>query len=124
MTDSDDPKKNCYLTLHMGLGAGLITAIHVGGLYGRCARPSLASLRLAALPSGRATARRARTVAWRGEAWRGVAWRGEARRGVARRPRSTVVRMVCGHSGRRSGWHCGHTVQVDRPVVLGDGRAV
>ena len=37
VTDSDDPKKNCYLTLHMGLGAGLITAIHVGGLYGRCA---------------------------------------------------------------------------------------
>ena len=35
VTDSDDPKKNCYLTLHMGLGAGLITAIHVGGLYGR-----------------------------------------------------------------------------------------
>ena len=90
MTDSDDPKKNCYLTLHMGLGAGLITAIHVGGLYGRCARPSLASLRLAALPPGRATARLARTVAWRGVAWRGV----------ARRPRSTVVRMVCGHSGR------------------------
>jgi hypothetical protein len=83
VTDSDDPKKNCYLTLHMGLGAGLITAIHVGGLYGRCARPSLASLRLAALPSGRATARLARTVAWRGEAWRGVAWRGEARRGEA-----------------------------------------
>ncbi len=95
MTDSDDPKKNCYLTLHMGLGAGLITAIHVGGLYGRCVR---LSLRLAALPPGRATARLACTVAWRGVAWRGVAWRG-----VAWRPRSTVVRMVCGHSGRRSG---------------------
>ncbi len=65
MTDSDDPKKNCYLTLHMGLGAGLITAIHVGGLYGRCVR---LSRRLAALPPGRATARLARTVAWRGEA--------------------------------------------------------
>ena len=86
MTDSDDPKKNCYLTLHMGLGAGLITAIHVGGLYGRCARPSLASLRLAALPPGRATAGLARTVAWRG-----VAWRGEARRGVAWRGEATKV---------------------------------
>eukprot|EP00854_Cymbomonas_tetramitiformis_P010650 gene10650-12597_t len=31
----DDPSKNIYLNLHMGLGVGLLTAVHVGGIFNR-----------------------------------------------------------------------------------------